>query len=93
MILSEEEARTRWCPQTGSLAAVLMQLAARPGFTPGAIAIQDTRQHPLVKCQASQCAVWRWQKAEADIGYCGLAGPPIYSTDGNMSQASGMALS
>lgn len=84
MILSESEARERWCPQTGALSAMLMQLSARPGLTGQTMVVQaDGRQTAASKCLGRQCMAWRaWGHGER--GYCGLVGTPVYQPSGQL---------
>jgi hypothetical protein len=80
MILTEEEAKTRWCP----FARQLM----RAGDT-WAPANRDRDYDDMCLCIASQCMAWRWNNAmseaefvkmattgetKAPVGFCGLAG-------------------
>jgi hypothetical protein len=81
MMLTEEEARKRWCPMV------------RLGYDSNALATPDNRIHPkgrLAKnteaqihpghrCIASGCMMWRWEPRgymPPRGGYCGLAGRP-----------------
>ena len=72
MLLTEAEARTRWCPHA---------LAGSPIFNRRA----DGEPTPLCRCIASSCMAWRWHSEGLDEnygpkeptrGYCGLAGTP-----------------
>lgn len=89
MILSEEEARVRWCPQARSVGWM--------NTSNTATAIASNRDHPsgnMPACIASSCAFWRWaeEKKIRDIdlvtsdvvdlpprrGFCGIAGKPEF---------------
>lgn len=83
MILTEEEAKTKWCPEAR---------ASNNGEQP--IAINRVNRGPDVDCLciASACMAWRWQSAltvnnpnrtpgagqtvTRERGYCGKAGRP-----------------
>lgn len=71
MLMTEEEAREKWCSQT---------IIRRQEFT-------EARgwENNAETCEASGCMAWRWapqraQTTEGDevpyLGYCGLAGKP-----------------
>ena len=72
--LTEEEARTRWCPH----ARVAVTKGART--TPSSCnRLQLNGEQRLVLgslCIASNCMAWRVRGFNGD-GYCGLAGGPI----------------
>ena len=67
MILSETEARERWCPFVSE--AETLDYRGQ---------IDDTGETPV--CIASRCMAWRWWNQPANPsqrrGYCGLAGAP-----------------
>jgi hypothetical protein len=74
MLMSEKEARERWCP---------MVRYARQ-LEPGEIVVAFNRcegrtdyvnNPPSSRCIASECMMWR-QEDRDDLGYCGLAGKP-----------------
>ncbi len=79
MILTEAEARTKWCPNTQVSAADANASYAtnREGFARRGLKGYDY-------CIASDCMAWRWtigpMKGDTkDVqykGYCGLAGKP-----------------
>lgn len=78
MILTEEEAKTKWCPEvrTGLNAgmAVNRHVADAPGAIDGVY--DETR------CRGSACMAWRWHNdGLSDYppdtkGFCGKAGRP-----------------
>ena len=71
MVLTEDEAKTKWCPQVRvgeSYRAVNMRI-----------------NYDLITCIASGCMMWRWEAVNTapglgvvkpTKGYCGLAGKP-----------------
>jgi len=74
MLLTEEQAKTKWCPMTAPLEA-----------SPQIPSIVDCS-----RCKASECMMWRWSCAtlkETSLefarrnciakGFCGLAGKGI----------------
>lgn len=80
MILSQEEARTKWCPMA-RVAMPVNQTANRVATS--LLKISDERDHAYFseqvencKCIASECMMWRWDAHEIRAGYCGLAGTP-----------------
>lgn len=82
MLLTEDEAKTKWCPH-----AVASHTDPRRGFHAG-----ETRDEYCFTCIASECMAWRWagwrtkslgfiaeRPADDDkdggrLGYCSLAG-------------------
>jgi hypothetical protein len=67
--MTEEEAKTKWCPQT---------LCAR-------LIVSDHVEQPVemggARCIGSKCMAWRWERASNSSikrkdGFCGLAGRP-----------------
>jgi len=75
MLLTESEARKRWCPFAGTTS---IPLGANTGK------IYDTRgeSHGFTFCIASACMAWRETRAVSGVdeercGYCGAAGKPI----------------
>ena len=82
--MTEEEARTKWCPFTNSISWIRVN-----GATTGAISVnralnQDSGEVVVTACMlciASDCAAWRedkrpLRKKKDGVGYCGLAGKP-----------------
>lgn len=91
MILSEEQARQRWCPHARVIGI------AKDGGNLGRIVTGYNRDHPdgnIPACIASHCMAWRWYEPKtlrdidlvtSDVvasaprtGYCGLSGIPQY---------------
>lgn len=75
MILTEEEAKAKWCPEA-------RMLPNAPGYGAGNRFADDP--HPIfmaeTRCIGSACMAWRWL-AEArgfssTLGFCGKAGTP-----------------
>lgn len=74
MILTEEEARTKWCPE--------VRFVIGPNTPTWQGSWWDSRgetgKPPL--CIASNCMMWRWfdtsDPVKASTGYCGKAGKP-----------------
>ena len=82
MIVTEEQARRKWCPQAMSYASHLGGHAAVNRRHDTGEPWQDCN------CIASDCMMWRWAEQGHDAGdmpgtgvhpstgYCGLAGKP-----------------
>lgn len=78
-LLTEKEARTKWCPMTrtgaytdrGAVQAVTVNRDPR-----------DEAQEACA-CLASDCAMWRWHgpRHRDRLGFCGLAGAPLPGTE------------
>ena len=86
--MTEEEAKTKWCPMVRSLVVnPLGVCAANQAYDDG------TQNIERAKCKGSQCMMWRSRNVEVDYnyqnrdhlgnvittrteGYCGLAGKP-----------------
>lgn len=67
MIVTEEEARTKWCPE--------VRLTDASGSNYGVISNRDIGvRHEY--CIASKCMWWRWTTEDETFGYCGKAGKP-----------------
>lgn len=76
MLLTEEEAKTKWCPEV------------RTGVHAGASAVAVNRSYVDVteetRCIGSACMAWRWEYTRPENavagerwrGWCGKAGPP-----------------
>jgi hypothetical protein len=67
--MTEDEAKTKWCPHVRGLAASVGAAANRT---------LDGGRHRSADCIASACMAWRWinPDSEAPEGFCGLAGRP-----------------
>ncbi len=69
--MTEDEARTRWCP--------FARAWSGPG-APVALNRVDDQGHTGCHCLASRCMAWRWHisgyHGRLNSGYCGLAGKP-----------------
>lgn len=63
MMLSEDEAGVRWCPQ---LLAVYIPADKHREYL-----------NKQCKCHGSACMAWRWEDRKYERGYCGLAGKPV----------------
>jgi hypothetical protein len=78
MLLTEREAKTKWCPMAREVRVVGNDIMG-----PFNIADISGQQHRH-RCIGSECAMWRWNVRDRDkrrtdedgtpIGYCGLAG-------------------
>jgi hypothetical protein len=72
MVLTEEEAKLRWCPEA-RVAMTAGMAANRTAFGKGyANIFEETR------CLGSGCMLWRWQSLFRDgnseaTGFCGLS--------------------
>jgi len=70
MLLTEAEARERWCPFARTYAVHETGAATHNrGYGKG-------KPEPDCLCLASACMAWRWMPGtfEPPLGYCGLAG-------------------
>ena len=77
--MTEEEAKTKWCPMARALAESSVSAAVNRTFESGA-------EDPDCRCLASGCMAWRFDElphlnlkgapALEIHGYCGLAGRP-----------------
>lgn len=67
MLLTEEQAREKWCP---------FVRMGQGGHNRWSDMAQETRDLELVGCEciASDCMAWRWEAKYKPYGYCGLAG-------------------
>lgn len=76
MLLTESEARSKWCPET--------RLAYGPDGKEGVAAVNRSAKTDVVRansnCIATECAFWRWARTAHEgalqEGYCGRAGRP-----------------
>ena len=88
MLVTEEEAKERWCPFARAYETVL--LGDEETWRPATLnRTRSGRPDPDCSCIASQCMAWRWgpddaalnermhgRDAQPELGYCGLAGKP-----------------
>jgi len=65
MMMTEEEAKTKWCPMV------------RVAHATTDIAVNRASEYSHTRCLASECMMWQW-KDKSDLqgtiprGYCGL---------------------
>lgn len=64
--MTEEQARTKWCP-------MVRTSALREGNPTGAVTNQCDESYVATTCIASDCMMWR-VGALSNGSYCGLAG-------------------
>jgi hypothetical protein len=91
VLLSEEEARQRWCPHARAMGY------ARDAGNITKLVAGYNRDHPdgnIPACIASHCMAWRWSEPKTlkdidlvtsdvvasppRLGFCGLSGIPQY---------------
>ena len=66
--MKEEEAKTKWCPNTGTK-------ISHQG---------NSVLHPNEMCIASDCMCWKWDEAFNKVDKCGnLHGGTNYNTEGH----------
>lgn len=65
MLLTEEEAKKKWCPK-----AISVDYSAQASGNVGAL---------FIPCIASVCMMWRRDRQVTEKGWCGLAGPPFFN--------------
>ena len=75
MLLTEEQAREKWCPE----ARVALRHHEPNSSQFWGTANYDEDEGRISFCIASDCMMWRWGEQVADgkdarHGYCGLAG-------------------
>lgn len=74
--MTEEEAKTKWCPHARVGSAISGLGAMNSDFREGPV--------PEAYCRGSECMAWRWEFGPKESkrmgtppsGYCGLAGKP-----------------
>lgn len=84
MLLSEEEAKTRWCPFARAALRWVessMSTTFGSGDAVAATVNRGTGLSAECNCISSACMAWRWARLEPHghgngKGYCGLAGNP-----------------
>ena len=66
MLLTEEQARQKWCP-----------FATTTSLSGGRIFDTRGESKGFTLCIASACMAWRWVNPNtSSLGFCGLAGTP-----------------
>jgi hypothetical protein len=76
MILTEEEAKTKWCPFARSFDVPENDESDAIAITAGTNRVRSGRPDKWCLCIASQCMAWTWLGGTAGPrlrGYCGLA--------------------
>lgn len=75
--MTEDEARTRWCPFVRELwtGGVEAQWSGNRYFNEDRSQVQEN-----VSCLGSRCMAWRWDSQVHRSGFCGLAGKPEFGT-------------
>ena len=90
MILTEKEAKTKWCGQASVIGTLALLNSSIVGFQAlytnssqeaidqwaktMKIAVNNTKES--IYCVTSDCMMWRWTTVEQRTGYCGLGGKP-----------------
>lgn len=86
--MTEQEAKTKWCPQSRTLDWVFENGRVGDELQIGAGAVnRDARGEPMGRCIGSACMAWRWKNDPTGPqdpfgpepsydGWCGLAGKP-----------------
>lgn len=77
--LTEDDAKTRWCPAARVAPVGEQNLWNRSKLDTGLPGGTDADRHlRMSRCIGSACMAWRWKRADAppETGYCGLAGRP-----------------
>lgn len=73
--MTEDEAKTKWCPFVRAVLPGTTLPAGNRGVGP-----DGTEGVKGARCIASACMAWRWDErtdyAPVRQGYCGLAGSP-----------------
>lgn len=68
MLLTEEEAKTKWCPE-------VKILLSPPQYEGGPHYIMTNRYNDSsYNCIASECMMWKKSLMEENKGYCGKTG-------------------
>lgn len=74
-MLTEEQAKDRWCPMVHQRVTVIMNKQIEAG-TETVIEELVSRNIRSANCIASRCMMWVWGRPmsnEADKGFCGLS--------------------
>lgn len=76
-MLTEEEAKTKWCPQSRPVFPRVEDCGYQTGNR-NSVADGDSQIMPQSSCIGSACMAWRWiaDGYPSDGGFCGLAGRP-----------------
>ena len=76
MLLTEDEARKRWCPFAKAPGTYEDHTTKEPGV---ASFNRNDGGYPFGPCYclASRCMAWRWiNPRDSEKGFCGLSGAP-----------------
>jgi hypothetical protein len=60
--MTEDDAKTKWCPYRSTAAFQVMHLTVVAGGTGAVGAIQESNLSPT--CAGSNCMMWRWERSE-----------------------------
>lgn len=70
-MMTEDEARKKWCPMVRTGLVHGMAVNHHIDMEPKGQGVHDE-----TRCIASECMMWRWITGDKIEGYCGLAGLP-----------------
>ena len=92
MLMTEAQARERWCPFSRVLVCLPMN---ELGGAVNRFDVDDEAGedwHRQTRCIANECMAWRWGneprlRGESYRGYCGLAGTGIGYPTGSAGEA------
>ena len=82
MLLTEEQARGKWCSETRVVGATAKDGTIISAYNRITTDKETTLAPALCRCLASDCMKWRWDEggrnfgADPSRGWCGLAGKP-----------------
>jgi hypothetical protein len=79
MLTTEEEAKTKWCPEVRTGLVAGMAVNYHIGGTMGGPHAGEV--HEETRCVASGCMMWRWYDSAGRAprrGFCGKAGAPMH---------------
>jgi hypothetical protein len=83
--MTEEEAKTKWCPHVRYMGSNLQECGANRWKQILPVEEPDALNPVACRCIGSACMAWRWigdefmdalDSSKAPRGYCGLAGKP-----------------
>lgn len=90
MIVTEEEAKTKWCPESRKLVQIITAKDRNP--IDATSANRSSEDGPITSCIGSACMAWQWLdqtimvpdqtiirdviRDPASLGFCGKAGKP-----------------